>query len=114
MKHTPIENSKFQSFLLVGYCSAPNLFFFCFRRKVSNPVFNILLLTVNFFLLSTFVHPVAYARGGGGGFGGQTPPLTVGKNYIPLFLDRLAFFHTEIVFFCAVSNCLYNLEKLSL
>ena len=57
--------------------------------------------------------PVAYARVGGG-FGGQTPPLTIGKNQKPLFLDRLAFFHTEIVFFCAVSNCLYNLEKLSL
>ena len=52
--------------------------------------------------------------GGGGVRGSNPPPLTIGKNQKPLFMDRLAFFRTEIVFFCAVSNCLYNLEKLSL
>ena len=48
------------------------------------------------------------------GFGGQTPSIDDWKKLKTTLLDRLAFFHTEIVFFCAVSNCLYNLEKLSL
>ena len=49
---------------------------------------------------------MAYARGGG--FRGSTPPIDDWKKLITAFLDRLAFFHTEIVFFRAVSNCLYN------
>ena len=54
---------------------------------------------------------MAYARGG---FGGQNPLIDDWKKLKTAFLDQLAFFHTEIVFFCAVSNRLYNLQKLSL
>ena len=50
--------------------------------------------------------------GGGGGSGVKTSPIDVWKNLKTAFLDQLAFFHTEIVFFCAVSNCLYNSRNL--
>ena len=51
---------------------------------------------------------MAYARGGGGGFGGQNPPtLKILKEMKSSLLERTVFFHAEIVkialmFFCAI------------
>ena len=56
---------------------------------------------------------VAYARGGGG-FRGQPPPIDDWKKLTTVLFGPISVFSYRDCVFCAVSNCLYNLEELSL
>ena len=55
---------------------------------------------------------VAYARGRFRG--SKPPPIDDWKKLQTVLFGPISVFHAEIRFFCAVSNCLCNLEKLSL